>query len=150
MSGYPEPRRIVLTLGDLRRATVLERARACALVGIGEEQIGPLLRAVTGKATTPEQVEQGATLLYAMALQLERRLDPSLTWEQAQTWDLALDLEAADPAEDAAARAAVDAAVATGLPPSLAGELTLAQVERYSEIQREAGKRRRSPRRGRR
>ena len=32
-------------------------------------------------------------LLYAIAYQLERRIDRALTWEDAQTWDLALDLE---------------------------------------------------------
>lgn len=134
MSAYPDRRRVVLTLADTRRLTILERARACAVAGIGEADIGPLLRAVASHKGDPTAIETGVTLLYAIAYQLERRLDPGLTWEDAQTLDLALDLDApTDPVAEAEARASVDAALGTGLPPSIAGELTLAQLEAYGD-----------------
>jgi hypothetical protein len=141
VSEYPDPRRIVLTLADLRRLTVLERARACAIAGISEEQISGLLRAVVAHKGDPAELERAVTLLYAIAYQLERRLDRSLSWDEAQTFDLALDLEAGDPVEDAAARASVETSLATGLPPNIAGELTLAQVEAYGVISRRATRR---------
>jgi len=147
VSAYPEPRRIVLTLADLRRMTVLERARVCVIAGISEAEIRGLLATMTGGKGSPEDLERGVLLLYACAWQLERRRDPELSWETAQAWDLALDLETADPLEDAEARASVDAARATGLPPREAGALTLAQVEAYAEGSAET---RRRPRRARR
>ena len=66
----------------------------------------------------------------------ERRLDPSLSWEAAQAVDLVLDLEAsaADPVAEAEATATVEAALATGLPPAVAGELSLAQVDAYRTV----------------
>ena len=134
MIEYPEPRRVVLRLADLRRLTVLERARACAVAGIAESDIGDLLRAVTGHTGSPETLERAVTLLYAIAYQLGRRLDPELAWLDVQTWDLALDLETADAEEDAAARASIEASLATGLPPDVAGDLTLAQLDAYREL----------------
>ncbi len=131
MTHYPEPRRVVLSLADTRRLTILERARACALAGVPESEIGPLLRAVSSHTGDAHALETGALLLYALAYQLERRVDPGVTWDDAQTWDLALDLEAGDPVAEAEAEASVDAALATGLPPAVAGELTLAQLDAY-------------------
>lgn len=142
MTHYPEPRRLVLTGADTHRLTVIERARACALVGIGEKDIGPLIRAVTLHNADAATLETGATLLYAIAYQLERRIDPGVTWEIAQTWDLAFDLETGDAVADAAAEASVEAALATGLPPNVAGDLTLAQIDAY----RKHAKRRKSRR----
>lgn len=138
--SYPEPRRIVLNVADLRRLTVLEKARGAAAAGVSEREVGPLLRAMTTRDDDPAAIERGVLLFYAFAWQLERRLDPDLTWEAAQTFDLALDLEpeTADPIADAEAAAAVDMAIATGLSPAAAGELTLAQVETYAKRRREA------------
>lgn len=127
----PDARRVVLTLADLRRLTILERARAAATVGVAERELAPLLRAVVGRDGSPEEIERAVELLYAIAYQLGRRLEPALTWEEAQTWDLALDLEAADPVAEAEATASVEAALATGLPPDVAGELSLAQLDAY-------------------
>jgi hypothetical protein len=134
VSEYPTPRRVVLELADLRRLTILERARACAVAGIAEADIGPLLRAVTSRNGSPETLERAVTVLYAIAYQLARRVDPSTSWDDAQTWDLALDLERADPEADAEARASVEASLATGLPPDQAGSLTLAQLDAYREL----------------
>jgi hypothetical protein len=146
VSDYPEPRRVVLTLADTRRLTILERARACALVGIGEREIGPLLRMVAAKQGDAAALVTGATLLYAIAYELELRLDRSLTWEEAQAWDLALDLESApDAIAEAEARASVEASLATGLAPAIAGDLTLAQLDVYAERQRDAERRAKRP-----
>lgn len=133
MSAFPDARRVELTLADLRRLTVLERARAAATVGVADREIGPLLRAVSGRGGSPEELERAVELLYAIAHQLGRRLEPALTWEDAQTWDLVLNLtaETADPVAEAEASASVDAALATGLPPAVAGELSLAQIDAY-------------------
>lgn len=139
---YPEARRVVLELADLRRLTILERARACAITGIAEQEIGPLLRAVSSRDGSPADLERGVTLLYAIAYLLERRLDPSLSWEEAQTFDLALDLDAApDPIAEAEATASVEASLATGLPPAIAGELTLAQLDAYGTVRKRAERR---------
>lgn len=144
MSDYGTPRRVVLTLADTRRLTVLERARACGLVGITIDDIGPLLRAVSAHSGDAHTLETGVTVLYAIAYQLERRLDPGLTWADAQSWDLALDLDAApDAADELAAEESVEAALATGLPPAVAGELTMAQLDAY----RRHGDKRKRPRR---
>jgi hypothetical protein len=137
--SYPDARRVVLSLADLRRLTVLERARACAIVGIAESDIGELLRAIASRKGDPDELERGVLLLYALAYMLERRIDPELTWEQAQGLDLALDLEASasDPVAEAEARASVETALATGLPPAVAGELTLAQLDAYRTVRAE-------------
>jgi hypothetical protein len=132
VSAYPEPRRVVLTLADTRRLTVLERARACGVAGIAVADIGPLLRAVASREGDAQTLETGVLVLYAIAYQLERRLDPSITWADAQTWDLALDLETEpDAADELEAEESVEAALATGLPPAVAGQLTMAQLDAY-------------------
>jgi hypothetical protein len=142
--SYPNARRVELTLADLRRLTILERARAAAVVGVAADELGPLLRSVGGHGT-PEEIERAVELLYAIAWQLERRLEPAVTWEEAQSWELALNLEAetADPVADAEAAASVEAAIATGLPPAVAGELSLAQLDAYREARLPESKRRR-------
>ena len=58
-----------------------------------------------------------------------------MSWAEAQTWRVEFDLDAVDDGLiDAEAEAVVAAALATGLPPSVAGELTLAEVGAYAEI----------------
>jgi hypothetical protein len=145
---YPDPpRRVVLTLAALGSMTVLERARACAIVGIPERDLVGLLRTVQGGRGDPHETETGVLLLYALCWQLERRRDPAMAWETVQTFDLVIDLETRDPIAEAEAHASVDAAIATGLPPAVAGDLTMDQLERYSERAKE---RETATRRGRR
>jgi hypothetical protein len=148
VSRYPDARPVIVTLADLRRLTTLERARACAIAGVGEEELAALVDAVIRHEGTAADLERGSTVFYALALQLERRLDRELTWDDAQTWDVKLDLTVDDPIADAEARASVEAALATGLPPAVAGELTLAQLDAYREHAAEIEKRRK--RRGKR
>lgn len=139
MTAYPEARRVVLTLADLRRLTVLERARASAIVGIAESEIAELLRTIGRRDGSPDELERGVLLLYALAYQLERRIDPALSWEDAQAFDLALDLDAnaSDAIAEAEALASVETAIATGLSPADAGELTLAQLDAYRTVRAE-------------
>lgn len=147
MSRYPDARVVTLTRGDLRRLTILERARASAICGVGEAELEPLVDAVVRHEGSAETIAKGAELFYALALQLERRLDPSLAWADAQSWDVKLDLSIDDPIADAEAVASVEASLATGLPPAVAGELTLAQLDAYREHAQELGKRRKRRRR---
>lgn len=148
MSDYPAPpRRVVVPLPALRALTILERARAAAVAGVAERDIGPLMRAMIAHEAEPAMLELGALLFYAIAWQLERRRDPSVTFEEVQRWDLALDLEATlDPVAEAEAQASVEASIATGLPPDEAGELTMAQLEAYADVRR---RQRRAQRRAR-
>jgi hypothetical protein len=136
--SYPEPRRVVMTWTDVRGMTILERTRACTLAGIGAADVDTFVRGVAAASLSPEDLERGVILLYAIGYQLEKRLDPSLTWEAMQAVDLAFDLETpADPALEAEARATVEAAVATGLPPDEAGKLTMREVDAYLAIRSE-------------
>jgi len=129
-----DPRDVTLTLAGVRSLTVLEIARACAISGVRNTDATRLLRSLTDPAGDPADLQRATELLYACALMLERRADPAWTWEQAQTWRLVFDLDAgADPIAEAEAEASVDAAIATGLPPDVAGELTWAQAEQYRE-----------------
>lgn len=139
MSAYPEPRRLVLTATDFRRLTWLEHARSAALAGLALDQAVEVLRKINRKAATPDESVAGTVYCYAVAYALERRLDPTIAWEVAQTWDVRVDLdEEADPLLEAEARAGVEAALATGLPPATAGELTLSQIDAYRAVRAEA------------
>jgi len=123
-----------LTLAGIRSLTILEIARACAIAGVRNTDASRLLRSLTDPAGDPGDLERATELLYACALMLERRADPALTWQTAQTWRVVFDLDAgADPIAEAEAEASVDAAIATGLPPAVAGDLTWAQAEQYQQ-----------------
>jgi hypothetical protein len=126
-----DPREVTVTLAGIRSLTILEIARACAISGVRRDEAERLLRSLNDPAGDPADLERAAELLYAWALVLERRRDPSLSWEQAQTWRVVFDLDAVDPIAEAEAEASVSAAIATGLAPDVAGQLTLAQAEAY-------------------
>jgi hypothetical protein len=129
-----EPRPVTLTLAGIRSLTILEVARACAIAGVRNTDAQRLIRQLGhADGADPDELVRGTELAYALALMLERRADPGLTWETAQTWRLVFDLDAADPVAEAEAVASVDAAIATGLPPDVAGQLTLAQAEAYGD-----------------
>lgn len=142
------PKRVTLTLPIIRSLTVLEAARACAIAGVRLRDSERVLRAVNNPNAEPEDDAQAAALLYAYALMIERRTAPGTTWEEAQGWALAFDVGASDPIADAEAEASVATSIATGLPPAVAGELTLAQAEAYGQAGRELARTNRSGRRG--
>jgi len=127
-----EPRDVVLTMAGVRSLTILEVARACAIARVRTTDAQRLIAQLAHPETVePDELVRGTELAYALALMLERRRDPGLSWEQAQTWRLAFDLDADDPIAEAEAEAVVRAAVAYGLTPDEAGSLTLAQAEAY-------------------
>lgn len=131
------PRDVVLTLADARGLTVLEVARACSLAGVRRGDITGLLRQLGDASGAPEELERAVTLLYAMAFELKLRDEP-VTWDEAQHWRVSLDLETTDELAEAEAVARVDAALVTGLPPSVAGELTVRELDEYRERARVA------------
>lgn len=141
MSAYPEPRLVTLSIAESQSMTVLEQARACVLAGVKPADTRRLIRAYASGEATPEELLAGATLLYAIAYELELRRDPALTWEQAQGWRV--QLGAGDAATEARlkaeAEARVTAALAYGVPPvASAGDLTMADVEAYAVVRAEA------------
>jgi hypothetical protein len=143
VSEYPEPRAVVIPWADTQRLTVLESARACVLAGVKPERAQALMRRYARGELEPEELLEGALLLYAIGYELELRRDPSVTWEAWQGVRLTVDVAPADPMLEAEARASVRTAIATGLPPAVAGQLTGAEVAAYADAfaERERGHR---------
>ena len=130
-----EPREVLFTLAQSRELSVLESARALATAGVRQSDAIRLLGSLGRADADPDDVVAGAELLYALAWQYVKRTEPGTTWSDAQSWRVVLDLEAPrDHVADAEAIASVDAAIVTGLPPSVAGELSLAQLEEYRRV----------------
>jgi hypothetical protein len=130
-----EPRRVTLTLGAIKGLTILEIARASTAAGVKRTDTERLLRTMLDPAADPAELERGATLLYAWAWQLIRRDEPGVTWADAQTWRVEFDLDApGDELLEAEARAVVEVALVTGLPPREAAGVTLAELAAYGEL----------------
>jgi hypothetical protein len=149
--AYPVPRRVEFTTADLLGLTALEWARVAVLAGVPQDRLSDLARSAVTHRASPEEIEAGTLVLYAAALQLERRLDRSLTWDDAQTWAVAfVTAEAEAKLVEAEADAEVQAAMISGVPiVDHAGELTVAHMAAYGrahERARQAG----AARRGRR
>lgn len=147
--AYPVPRRVEFTTADLLGLTALEWARVAVLAKVPQDRLSDLARAAVDHRASPEEIEQGTLVLYAAALQLERRLDPSWTWAQAQTWAVAF-VVAAEEAQlvEAEADAEVQAAMISGIPiVDHAGELTVAHMAAYGRAHERARQAR--PRRAR-
>jgi hypothetical protein len=128
------PRLVTITLPRIRSMTILEIARASATAGVKRTDTERLLRSLTRADADPHDLELGATLLYAWAWQLVKRDEPDATWAEAQTWRVEFDLDATDPIAEAEAEAVVSASVATGLPPDVAGALTLEHMAVYDAL----------------
>jgi len=143
-----EPRVVEVTPAQVRGMTVLESARAFALAGVSQRDADRLLRTFARLDAEPDQLLAAAELLYAIAYHLVRRHEPGVSWEDAQRWRVVLDIKApADELAEAAAVASVDAAILTGLPPAVAGDLSLRELEEYRRI---GAERQKLARRGRR
>jgi hypothetical protein len=129
-----EPRRVTVSLGQLKRLTILELARAQAIAKVRQSDAERLLRTLVDKDADPAELELAARMLYAWTWQLVRRDEPAATWQEAQTWRVELDLDAVDdPYVDEEARAVVEVAIATGLPPREAAQVTFAELEAYGD-----------------
>ena len=129
-----EPRNVVVTLAGIKSMTILEVARASVIANIKRSETERLLRTLLQKDADPSDLEKAALLLYAWAFQITKRDEPNLTWEDAQTWRVTFDLDITDPMQEAESEARIAAAVATGLPPAIAEQLTIADMGAYAEI----------------
>lgn len=126
-----DPRRVDFTLADRRRLTVVEIARACAAADVGPQDAdGMFARLVKGQGTGDEFL-RAVTLTTAFAWQLAKRDEPDLTLDDALAWDLHVIVGEPDRVQDAEAALTVAAAVATGLSPREAGQLTAAELDEY-------------------
>jgi hypothetical protein len=146
-----EPREVAVTLAIGRSLTVLESARALAVARIRQADAERFLRLFARTDAEPEDLVTATEFLYAIAWQWIRRSEPAVTWDEAQRWRVILDLEEpVDELAEAEARAAVDAAIATGLEPAVAGGLSLRHMDEYRRIHAEREKRAKRGRRARR
>jgi hypothetical protein len=142
------PREVEFTIAQSRSLTVLEAARALAVAGVRQADATNLVALLARTDSDPAELVKAAELLYALAWQYVRRTEPAVTWAEAQTWRVVLNLEEPlDELAEAEAVATVDAALVTGLAPHVAGELSLAQLAEYRRI---GDERTRVARRGRR
>jgi hypothetical protein len=115
---------------DASQLTLLEVLDMADTVGIETAELGAVMK---GGSTSKRM-----RLMYAMAWCIARRAEPSLTFEQVCSWKLEVIGEVdATKAERAAKRAAVivGAASVSGLPPSEAGNLTVAELGAYRDRQ---------------
>lgn len=150
---YPEPRTVVLTWADGMSLTVLEQARACVLAGVGQREAARLQRAIIDESADPEDMLRGTLLWYAIAYELELRRDPGISWEEAQRWRVQFDPAGRDQRAElleAEAEARVTAALATGIPPEQAGDLSMADLAAYRDVRARAEREAKRGRRGRR
>lgn len=142
-----ERRQVTFTLAQLRGLTSLELARAMATSGVPLGRYEELVRLQSRGAmleAPPDDVLLAMTLTYALAWQYVVRDEPGLTWAEAQTWNVTMDY---GPPEDATAAAVLEAeaelsvaaARLTGLPPAVAGELPLRELEAYGRAVERAG-----------
>jgi hypothetical protein len=147
-SRYPEPRRVEISTADVLGLTVLEWARVSVVADVARERLAGLTRLAVTNTGEPAEIEAAARVVYAIALMLERRLDPAISWDEAQTWRVVMRRAPAEAALiEAEAEAEVSAAILTGTPVEpRAGALRIAHVAAYGkahEAQRKAAKRHR-------
>jgi len=148
--SYPPARRVELRTVDISGLTYLELARVAVAAHVPQAGLVEALKAGIAPGATAEIEERAAILLYAIAWQLERRLDRDLTWDDAQTWRVVY--SPVDPDDellvDAEADAEVAAAMLSGAPiVERAGDLTLAQGAAYGRAHDRARKATPRPRR---
>lgn len=147
--SYPVPRVVEYTTADVLGLTVLEWARVSTIARVPRKELGRLARlAVSPDDASPEELETAAEVMYAIALQLERRLDRALTWDDAQGWRVVIRQAPAELAlVEAEAEAEVMASMLSGAPiVDRAGELSLAHVNAYGRAHDAARKAARRPR----
>jgi hypothetical protein len=124
---------VEFTTADLLGLTALEWARVSVLAKVPQDRLNELARAAIDHRASPEEIELGTLILYAAALQLERRINPALTWDDAQTWHVAIRSAPEESrAIEAEADAVVQAAMISGAPVvERAGDLTVAHMAAY-------------------
>lgn len=125
---------VTVTPTQIANMTWLEIARAAALAGVKRKDWSGVIHATNDPDADPAEMLRGTLLGYAWAYVLVRRDEPAVTWDEAQTWAVAITNDPIDPALEDEARAAVEAALVTGLPPHEAGALTSAELAVYAEF----------------
>lgn len=114
--------------------TWLEVARAAALAGVKRNEWTAAIHATADDGADPELALRGTLLGYAWAYVLVRRDEPGVTWEDAQTWAVQITNEPIDPILEDEARASVEAAMLSGLPPHEAAKLSTVELAAYAEL----------------
>jgi phage terminase large subunit-like protein len=135
-----EPRIVYVSPTDIAGMTWLEIARAAALAGVKRGDWTAAIHATADVNAEPAEALRGTLLAYAWAYVLVRRDEPAVTFDEAQTWDVRVTNEPIDPALDDEARASVEAAILSGLPPHEAGKLTTSELAAYAELAERAGR----------
>jgi hypothetical protein len=112
---------------DATQLTLLEVLDMAETTGVPPERLGMLLRVANSKRMR---------LLYAMAWCIARRANPHLTFAEVCSWKLTVIGEVDKDKVDAGAKRAaiiVGAAKVSGLSPTEAGSLTVAELNAYRE-----------------
>ena len=137
-ADHPVNQRIAvldLNIFDATQLTLLEVLDMSEIAGVEPERLGTLLSA-KGQGNTKKRM----LMMYALAWVIARRADPQLKFPEVCSWKLEIRGEAS--AEDIAARAEkskqraakiVGAASVSGLPPSEAENLTVAELSAYAD-----------------
>jgi hypothetical protein len=113
---------------DATQLTLLEVLDMSDIAEVEPERLGTLL---SGRTSAKKM-----RMLYAMAWCIARRANPKLTFDEVCTWKLQIVGEVAPgAAERAAKRAAliVGTAELAGVPPAVAGSLTVAEINAYKD-----------------
>jgi len=118
---------------DATQLTLLEVLDMADITGVEPELLGTLLSA-------KGQTKKRMTMLYAMAWCIARRADPTLKFPEVCSWKLEIvgevsSQDIAERTERSNKRAAkiVGAASVSGLPPSEAAQLTVAELGAYAD-----------------
>jgi hypothetical protein len=122
---------------DATQLTLLEVLDMAEQTGVEPELLGTLL---SGRSTVKRM-----RMLYAMAWVIARRATPELTFADVCTWRLEVVGEVNKVAvERSEKRAAIIVGTAdmTGLPPSEAAQLTVAEINAYKARRKRAARRR--------
>lgn len=126
LADIPVARKVTLNLADVDagKLTLMDALDIAEVSGVPAHKFASTL------AGASENVR--AKLLYAYAWVIVRKIERSVTWEEMQTYDL--EVIGSPPSDEQKnitemrARATMNVVRATGLPPSEAEQLTVAQV----------------------
>lgn len=128
LSAYERPRKITLDLANLNSGnlTLMDALDIVEVSGVQPHRF----QATLASTNTGNGIK--AKMLYAFAWVLLRRLEPGVTWEEMQTYDLEIVGEMASEEEaeriQQRANAVMGVVRATGVTPAEAEKLTMAQV----------------------
>jgi len=130
--------RLDLNTFDASGLTLIEVLDMAEAAGVSPEALASMLSA---SRTSPSKVR----LLFALAWVVARRADASLAYAEVCTWKLdVIGVIKENPTAVKRAAMVVNAARLTGLPPSEAGKLTVAEIGAYGAANRRTRRKRAS------